>query len=122
MIHIGSVINSADNCGAKSLKVIGIPGNSKQKVAKVGDIITVVVNGASSKGVVKDHSVVKAIIVRTRKEYRRSDGTYIRFSDNAGVVINKDKNMAGTRVFGPVAREIRDRGYLKVASLAKEVW
>jgi len=110
MIHIGSVINSADNCGAKSLKVIGIPGNSKQKVAKVGDIITVVVNGASSKGVVKDHSVVKAIIVRTRKEYRRSDGTYIRFSDNAGVVINKDRTWPVLEFLAPLQEKLETEG------------
>ncbi|OGC38366.1 50S ribosomal protein L14 [candidate division WWE3 bacterium RBG_13_37_7] len=115
------MLNAADNSGAKKLKLIGIPG-SNRKVAYIGDLITVVVNGASSTGYVKDHSVVKAIIVRTKKEYRRKDGSYVRFDDNAAVVVGKDKAMLGTRVFGPVAREIRDKGYLKVASLAKEVW
>jgi large subunit ribosomal protein L14 len=122
MLQVGSTVKSADNSGAKALKIIGIPGNSRKKVAKVGDIVTVVVKGASSRGVVQDHTVVKAVIVRAKKETRRLDGSYIRFDDNAAVVINKDKNMLGTRVFGPVARELRDNGYLKIASLAKEVW
>jgi large subunit ribosomal protein L14 len=122
MIPVGSTIKPADNVGAKALKVIGIPGSSRRRFAKIGDVVTAVVKGAASTGMVQDHSVVKVLLVRTRKEQRRKDGSYIRFDDNAGVVINKDKNMVGTRVFGPVAREIRDRGYLKVASLAKEVW
>jgi len=122
MIPVGAVINPADNSGAKRLKVIGIPGDSKIKLASVGNIVTVAVSGAASTGVVKDHSIVKAVIVRTKKEIRRKDGSYVRFSDNAAVVVDKDKNMIGTRVFGPVAREIRDKGYLKVVSLAKEVW
>ena len=103
------------------LKIIGIPGTNR-KSAGLGDIITAAVNGASSTGYVKDHSIVKAIIVRTKKEVRRKDGSYIRFSDNAAVVIDKDENMIGTRIFGPIAREIRDRGMLKIVSLAKEVW
>ena len=123
MIPVGAILNPADNSGAKKLKLVGIPGTSNRSVASVGDIVTVAVNGASSTGNVKDHSVVKALIVRTKKEIRRKDGSYVRFDDNAAVVINpKDKSMVGTRVFGPVAREIRDLGYLKVASLAKEVW
>lgn len=122
MLQIGSIIKSADNSGAKMLKIIGIPGDSRRRFAKMGDVVTAAVNGASSRGVVKDHSIVKVVIVRTRKEMRRPDGTYIRFDDNAGVLVKKDKSMVGTRVFGPIAREIRDRGYLKIASLAKEVW
>lgn len=122
MIPVGAVINSADNSGAKRLKVIGIPGGSIVKVAKVGDTITVVVKGASSVGVVKDHTVVKAVLVRSRKEVRRKDGSYLRFSDNAAVIINKEKTLVGTRIFGPIAREVRDRGFVKIASLAKEVW
>lgn len=122
MVQVGTTLNVADNSGAKHLYIVGIPGHSKKKVAKVGDIVTCAVKGASSRGVVKDHTVVKVVVVRTRKETRRNDGSYIRFDDNAGVVINKDKNMVGTRVFGPVARELRDMGYLKIASLAKEVW
>lgn len=123
MIPVGAILNPADNSGAKKLKLVGIPGTSNRSVASVGDIVTVAVNGASSTGNVKDHSVVKALIVRTKKEIRRKDGSYVRFDDNAAVVINpKDKSMVGTRVFGPVAREVRDLGFLKVASLAKEVW
>ena len=121
MIQAETKLTAADNSGAKKLKVIGIPGSNK-KSARVGDIVTVVISGAASDGGVKDHSVRKAIIVRTKKETRRKDGSYVRFDDNAAVVIDNDKNMVGTRVFGPVAREIRDSGYLKIASLAKEVW
>jgi large subunit ribosomal protein L14 len=122
MIQVGTVLKVADNSGAKKLKVIGIPGNSHTRFASIGDVVTAAVNGALSTGNVKDHSVVKVLVVRVRKEVRRKDGSYIRFDDNAGVVINKDKKMLGTRVFGPVAREVRNNGFLKVASLAKEVW
>jgi large subunit ribosomal protein L14 len=122
MIPVGAVLKVADNSGAKKLKIIGIPGDSRRRFAFVGDVVTVAVKGASSVGTVKDHSIAKALIVRAKKEQRRKDGSYIRFDDNAAVVVNKDVNMVGTRVFGPVAREIRDLGYLKVASLAKEVW
>jgi large subunit ribosomal protein L14 len=122
MLQRGTILQLADNSGAKVLKLIGIPGSSKRLCAGVGDVIVAAVNGASSTGNVKDHSVVKAVIVRTRKETRRKDGSYIRFSDNAAIVIDKDGNMIGSRVFGPIAREIRDRGYLKLVSLAKEVW
>ncbi len=122
MLQRGSIIKLADNSGAKALKLIGIPGASKKIYAYVGDVVVCAVNGASSVGVVKDHSVVKALIVRARKEYRRKDGSYIRFDDNAAVIVDKDGNMVGSRVFGPVARELRDRGFLKVVSLAKEVW
>ena len=122
MLQRGTILQLADNSGAKVLKLIGIPGSSKRLYAGVGDVIVAAVNGASSTGNVKDHSVVKAVIVRTRKETRRKDGSYIRFSDNAAIVIDKDGNMIGSRLFGPIAREIRDRGYLKLVSLAKEVW
>lgn len=123
MIPVGAILKPADNSGAKKLKLVGIPGTSNRKIASIGDIVTVAINGASSTGYVKDHSIVKALIVRTKKEVRRKDGSYVRFDDNAAVVINtKDKALIGTRVFGPIAREIRDLGYLKVASLAKEVW
>ncbi len=122
MIQVGSTLSVADNSGAKRLKVIGIPGNTGRKFASVGDTVTAVVDGAIAVGALKDHTVVKAVIVRTSKEVRRKDGSYTRFDDNAGVVINKEGLMVGTRVFGPVAREIRDFGYLKIASLAKEVW
>jgi large subunit ribosomal protein L14 len=122
MLQRGTIFKPADNSGAKSFKLIGMPGNSRIRFVGVGDVVNVAINGASSTGVVKDHSIVKVLIVRTRKEIRRKDGSYVRFDDNAGVVINNDGNMLATRVFGPVAREIRDLGYLKVASLAKEVW
>src|SRR4030065_863759 len=122
MVHVGTILNVADNSGAKRLKLIGIPGSSNRKRATVGDVVTLVVDGALGVGTLKDHTVVKGIVVRTSKEVRRKDGSYIRFDDNAAVVINDEKLMVGTRGFGPVAREIRDRGYLKIASLAKEVW
>lgn len=122
MLQVGSTMKAADNSGAKKLKIIGIPGHSRKRFALLGEVVTVSISGASSRGAVKDHAVMKAVIVRTKKERRRKDGSYIRFDDNAGVIIDKDKNMVGTRVFGPVARELRDNGYLKIASLAKEVW
>ena len=122
MVPVGSKIKPADNSGAKNLKLIGIPGASRKKTATVGDTVIVVVNGASSTGVVKDHSINRAVLVRTKKEVRRKDGSYVRFDDNAAVLVEKDKVMLGTRVFGPIAREVRDRGYLKIVSLAKEVW
>lgn len=122
MVQLNTILNVADNSGAKKLRLIGIPGSSNRKTASIGDIITVSIIGASSTGTVKDHTVAKAVVVRTKKEVRRKDGSYIRFDDNAAVLINKDKNVIGTRVFGPVARELRDRGYLKLVSLAKEVW
>jgi large subunit ribosomal protein L14 len=120
MLPMGALINLADNSGAKKLKIVGMP-RAQRRFAAVGDIVTAVVKGAASDGTVKDHTLVKAIIVRTRKESRRKDGSYIRFDDNAAVVVDKEGNMIGTRVFGPIAREIRDRGYIKIASLAKEV-
>jgi len=122
MVQVGTVLKVADNSGAKKLKLIGIPGDSRRRFASLGDIVTVAVSGADSAGYVKDHSVVKAVIVRVRKEIRRKDGSHIRFDDNAAVVITKDKSMVGSRVFGPVARELRDTGFLKIVSLAKEVW
>ncbi len=122
MVPVGAVLKPADNSGAKTLKLIGIPGHSRRRFAFIGDIVTVSIYGVSSTGSVKDHTVAKALIVRAKKEQRRKDGSYIRFDDNAAVVVDKDGTMIGTRVFGPVAREVRDRGYLKVASLAKEVW
>lgn len=122
MVQVGTVLKVADNSGAKRLKLIGIPGSSRIRFASVGDVVTVAISGADSAGSVKDHSVAKAVIVRTKKEYRRKDGTHIRFDDNAAVLVTKDKSMVGSRVFGPVARELRDAGFLKIISLAKEVW
>lgn len=123
MIQVGTVIKSADNSGAKQLNVIGIPGYSKIRYARVGDVITCSVRGTTGIGSnVNDHEVVKAVIVRTRKETRRKDGSYIRFDDNAGVIIEKSKVPRATRIFGPVARELRDAGFMKIVSLAQEVW
>jgi large subunit ribosomal protein L14 len=123
MIQPESIVTCADNSGAKKLNVIGIPGYSKTRFASVGDIITCSVRGTTGIGTsVKDHEVVKAVIVRTRKEIRRRDGSYIRFDDNAAVVVDKSKNPRATRIFGPVARELRDLGYNKIVSLAPEVW
>lgn len=122
MVPVGTTLVVADNSGAKKLKMIGIPGGSGKRFASIGDVVSVAVSGANSLGAVKDHSVVRAVIVRTKKEVRRKDGSYIKFDDNAAVVVNKDKGMLGTRVFGPVGRELREKGFLKIVSLAKEVW
>ena len=122
MIQAGTYLNSADNSGAKRVQCIGIPGSSKRRFASLGDIITCAVIGAVSNSIVKDHSIVKAVIVRTRKEVRRIDGSYIRFDDNAAVVVDKDKNPVGSRIFGPVCRELRDSGFMKIVSQAGEVW
>jgi large subunit ribosomal protein L14 len=112
----------ADNSGAKKLRVIQVMGGWKRKFGHLGDIVTAVVDGADSTGVVKDSEIVKVVIVRTRKERRRTDGSYIRFSENAGVVINPDSGEPrGTRIFGPIAREVKDAGFAKIASLAPEV-
>lgn len=122
MIQRQTRLISADNTGAKQLMVIGIPGASDKRVVRLGDIVTVVVKGASPEGTVKDHEIAKAVVVRTHKEQRRLDGSYIRFDDNAGVIIGKDNNPVGTRIFGPIARELREKGFMKVVSLAAEVW
>ncbi len=122
MVQRETILKVADNSGAKALKVINIPGNSIARRAGIAQIVTCSVRGASSTGVVKDHEVVQAVIVRTRKETRRKDGSYVRFDDNAAVLVTKDKMPRGTRVFGPVARELRQEGYAKVASMAPEVW
>lgn len=122
MVQRGTFLKVADNSGAKRLLIIGIPGNSKRRFAKIGEIVICSVKGASSNQVAKDHSVVKAVIVRVAKEYKRKDGSYIRFDDNAAVLINKDNLPLGTRVFGPVAKELREGGFSKIESLAPEVW
>lgn len=123
MIQHRTILKVADNSGAKSLMVIHIFGGSQRKYGYVGDVLTCVVKEASPVGQVKDSQIVKVVLVRTRKEKRRPDGSFIRFSDNAGVVIDnaQDKNPIGTRVFGPIAREVKDRGFLKIASMAIEV-
>ena len=123
MVQHRTILKVADNSGAKALMVIHVFGGSKRKFGYIGDVLNCVVKGASSIGTVKDSQIVKVVLVRTRKEKRRSDGSYIRFSDNAGVVIDtaKDKNPIGTRIFGPIAREVKDKGFSKIASMAVEV-
>lgn len=120
MIQLRSVLNPADNSGAKSLMVIGISSRIGKK-ATVGQVVNCVVHGADSAGVVKDHEKVTVVVVRTRKEVRRDDGTYVRFDDNAGVVIDKQGLPRGTRILGPIAREVKEAGYTKIGSLAREV-
>lgn len=123
MIQHRSILKVADNSGARSLMVIHIFGGSKRKFGRIGDILNCVVREAISTGQVKDSEIVKVVLVRSRKELRRDDGSYIRFSDNAGVLIDnpKDKNPRGTRIFGPIPREIKDKGFAKIASMAVEV-
>lgn len=122
MIQKETILVATDNSGAKRLRVIGIPKRSLSHRASLGDVVSVVVRGADPRGVVKDHGIERAVIVRVRKEVRRPDGSYIRFDDNAGVIIDKTGNPKGSRIFGPIAREVRERGYKKIASLAKEVY
>ena len=123
MIQHRTMLKSADNSGARVLQVIHIFGGSKRKFGYIGDVLNCVVKQAIPTGQVKESEIVKVVLVRARKEHKRADGSYIRFSDNAGVVIDnaKDKNPRGTRIFGPIAREIRDRGFMKIASMAVEV-
>jgi large subunit ribosomal protein L14 len=121
MIQMRTILDVADNSGARKISCIHARGNQVGRVATLGDIITANVKEASPDGSVKKGEVVRAVIVRTRKEYRRKDGTYIRFDDNAAVLINDQKEPIGTRVFGPVSRELRDREFLKIVSLAPEV-
>lgn len=112
----------ADNSGAKSIQVIQPLGGSGKRKATLGQVAVAVVKGADPNGQVKDHEVIKVVIVRTKKEVRRDDGSYIKFDDNAGVVIDNDGNLRSTRIFGPIAREVRDAGFTKIVSLAAEVW
>ena len=122
MIQRRTSLTVADNSGAKKVVCIGIPGRSNRRMASLGDKISVVVKGAQPHGLVKDHQVIRAVVVRVRKEVRRSDGSYIRFDDNAAVLIGDDGMPVGSRIFGPVARELRDNGFSKIVSLAAEVW
>lgn len=121
MIQMQTVLKSADNTGAKDLMCIKVLGGSKRNYANIGDVIVCSVKSASPGGVVKKGEVVKCVIVRTKKGVRRNDGSYLKFDENAAVVINEDKNPTGTRIFGPVARELRDKDYMKIISLAPEV-
>lgn len=119
MIQLRSVLKPADNSGAKRLNVIGIPVGVG-RFATLGDVVSAVVDGADSSGLVTDREKVKVLIVRTRKEVKRRDGTYVRFDDNAGVVLDKGLPR-GTRILGPIAREVKEKGFSKIASLSKEV-
>ena len=121
MIQMQSKLDVADNSGAKLVQCIKVLGGSKRRTAGVGDIIVVSVKEAIPRGRVKKGEVLKAVIVRTKKEVRRSDGSYIRFDDNACVLLDAAGEMRGTRVFGPVARELRDKNFMKIVSLAPEV-
>ncbi len=121
MIQMRSILEVADNSGAKRIAMILPLGGNTGSRASLGDVITASVKEASPDGTVKKKQVVKAVIVRTRKEVRRKDGTYIRFDQNAAVLIKPDGEPIGTRVFGPVARELRERGFMKIVSLAPEV-
>ena len=121
MIQQESYLKVADNTGAKEIKVIRPLGGSKRKFANIGDVVVASVRKAQPGGTVKKGEVVKAVIVRTAKGIHRPDGSYVRFDDNAAVLIRDDKNPRGTRIFGPVARELRDKDYMKILSLAPEV-
>ena len=121
MIQQESYLKVADNTGAKELKTIRVLGGSKRKYGNIGDVVVASVRKAAPGGSVKKGDVVKAVIVRTTRGVRRPDGSYVRFDDNAAVIIKDDKNPRGTRIFGPVARELRDKDYMKILSLAPEV-
>ena len=121
MIQEESYLKVADNTGAKEIKCIRVLGGSKRKFGNIGDVIVASVRKAAPGGTVKKGDVVKAVIVRSTRGVRRADGSYLRFDDNAAVIIKDDKNPKGTRIFGPVARELRDKDYMKILSLAPEV-
>ena len=121
MIQVESVLHSADNTGARTLKCVKVLGGAKRKYARVGDIIVCSVQEAAPGGTIKKGEVVKAVIVRTKQAVRRKDGSYIKFDENACVVVRDDKNPRGTRIFGPIARELREGGFTKILSLAPEV-
>ena len=121
MIQQESYLKVADNTGAKEIKCIRVLGGSKRKYGNIGDVIVASVRKSTPGGQVKKGEVVKAVIVRSAKGVRRNDGTYVRFDENAAVLIKDDKNPRGTRIFGPVARELRDKDYMKILSLAPEV-
>lgn len=123
MIQLRSILQVADNSGAKQIRVVLVHGGSHRKFGRIGDIVTASVIKADANGTVKSSDKVKAVIVRTRKETRRKDGSYIRFDDNAAVILDsiKNRNPIATRIFGPIAREVKDEGFVKIASLASEV-
>ena len=121
MIQGESYLKVADNTGAKEIHCIRVLGGSKRKFGNIGDVIVASVRKAAPGGTVKKGDVVKAVIVRTKRGVRREDGSYVRFDENAAVIIKEDRNPRGTRIFGPVARELRERDYMKILSLAPEV-
>ena len=121
MISAETKLQVADNSGAKSLYCIRVHGGTGRRYARVGDIISASVKVAIPNGIVKKGQVTKAVVVRTRKEIRRDDGSYIRFDENAAVIINENREPVGTRIFGPVARELREKNFMKIISLAPEV-
>ena len=121
MVQQESYLRVADNTGAKELKCIRVLGGSTRRYGNIGDVVVASVRKAAPGGQVKKGEVVRAVIVRTRKGLRRSDGSYVRFDENAAVIIKEDKNPRGTRIFGPVARELRDKDYMRILSLAPEV-
>jgi large subunit ribosomal protein L14 len=121
MIQMESVLDVADNSGAKRVRCVKVLGGSKRKYATLGDVIVVSIKDAAPNGKVKKGQVARAVIVRTRKEVRRKDGSYIRFDDNSAVLINKENEPVGSRIFGPVARELRAKKFMKIVSLAPEV-
>ena len=121
MIQQETYLKVADNTGAKEIKTIRVLGGSKRKFGNIGDVVVASVRKAAPGGTVKKGEVVKSVIVRTSRGVRRPDGSYVRFDDNAAVLIKDDKNPRGTRIFGPVARELRDKDYMKILSLAPEV-
>jgi large subunit ribosomal protein L14 len=121
MIQIQSKLNVADNSGARQVQCIKVLGDSRRRYAHLGDLISCAVKNAIPGGNVKKGEVVNAVIVRTKKELRRNDGSYIRFDENAAVIINEEAEPVGTRIFGPVARELRERNYMRIVSLAPEV-
>lgn len=122
MVQHRSMLNVADNSGAKKLQVIQPLGGSGKRKATIGEIVVAVVKGADPNGQVKNGEIVRTVLVRTKKEKRRTDGSYIKFDDNAAVIIDKEGNLRATRIFGPIAREVRDKGFTKIISLAAEVW
>ncbi|PIQ69769.1 50S ribosomal protein L14 [Candidatus Shapirobacteria bacterium CG03_land_8_20_14_0_80_40_19] len=122
MVQLRTILTPADNCGARRLRVIHIYTGFQRTKATMGETVLAVVDGADPNGVVKDSEKVRVVIVRAKKGIRRTDGTHIRFDDNAGVIIDKEGNPIGTRVFGPVAREVKEKGFNKIASLAKEMY
>jgi large subunit ribosomal protein L14 len=121
MIQVQSMLKSADNTGAKEMMCIKVLGGSRRKNANIGDVVVCSVKNATPGGVVKKGEIVRCVVVRTKKGVRRPDGSYIKFDENAAVIIKEDKNPRGTRIFGPVARELREKEYMKILSLAPEV-